>query len=252
MKLSVITVCFNAARTIRHTIESFLAQSHTNKELLIIDGASTDATIDIARSFDAPCISITSEPDRGIYDAMNKGLHRFTGDAVGFLNADDRFASPTALSAISTALENVDIAFGNLDFVADHESKRIVRKWRGEPYRRGAFQAGWLPAHPTFYVKRRVAQSVGTFDTTYKIAADYDYMLRAIEVHQFKSVFIEQVLVEMMQGGASNGSVSAYVRGNIQALRSRRRHLGSGVVDWALIAKPLRKLGQFAPALSGR
>jgi hypothetical protein len=168
------------------------------------------------------------------------------------LNADDCFASPDALAAIAGGLREADIVFGNLDFVADHHAKRVVRRWRGEGYRPRAFRRGWLPAHPTFYVRRHVAEAVGKFDLNYRIAADYDYMLRAIEVHGFRTAFVDQVLVEMMQGGASNGSLRAYIRSNIEALSSRQQHLGSGAIDYALVAKPLRKLGQFAPALAGR
>ena len=252
MKISVITVCFNAARTIRHTIESFLAQSYPEKELIVVDGASSDETVRIARGYGSGSIRIVSERDHGIYDAMNKGLRLFSGDAVGFLNSDDCFASPTTLASLAQGLRDADIVFGNLDFVADHEGKKVVRRWRGERYWPGAFRQGWLPAHPTFYVRRPVIEAVGLFDLSYRIAADYDYMLRAIEVHQFRTAFVDEVLVEMMQGGASNGSLKAYVRSNIEALSSRQRHLGAGAVDYALVAKPLRKLGQFAPAFAGR
>jgi glycosyltransferase involved in cell wall biosynthesis len=252
LKISVVTVCFNAAHTIRFAIESFLAQSYADKELIVVDGASRDETLEIVRGYGSEGIVVVSERDRGIYDAMNKGLGLYRGDAVGFLNADDCFASPDTLASIADGLSQADVVFGNLDFVADHHAKRVVRRWRGEPYRRGAFRRGWLPAHPTFYVRRHVVDTVGAFDLKHRIAADYDYMLRALEVHGFSTAFVDQVLVEMMQGGASNGSLRAYFRSNIEALSSRQQHLGSGAVDFALIAKPLRKLGQFAPALVGR
>ena len=168
------------------------------------------------------------------------------GDAVGFLNADDRYADGRVLSRIAAALSEADIAFGNLDFVADQESQKVVRRWRGTPYQKGAFRRGWMPAHPTFYVRRAVADSAGWFDTRYRVAADYDFMLRALELGNFRATFIDSVLIHMAQGGVSTHGVAAYVRHNREALLSRRRWLGAGLVDYALLAKPLRKLTQFS------
>lgn len=245
MKLSVITVCFNAAATIANTIESFLEQDYRDSELLVIDGASRDGTAEIARRFGDPRVAVVSEPDQGLYDAMNKGLARFSGDAAGFLNADDRFAGPETLSAIAGGLQTADIVSGNLDFVTDHVSSRVVRRWRGTPYWRGAFRRGWMPAHPTFYARRKVIEAVGRFDLRFKIAADYDFMLRAYEMNSFVSTHLDRVLVKMMTGGASTAGMSSYVRSNLESLQSRRQWLGAGPVDYALFAKPLRKVGQF-------
>ena len=245
MKISVITVSWNAAATIRHTIDSFQNQSHRDAELLVIDGASHDGTADIVRGYADPRIRLTSEPDRGIYDAMNKGLGLFSGDAVGFLNSDDAFHDAGVLSDIAEALEGHDAVCGNLDFVADHRSRRVVRRWRGTPFRQGAFRRGWMPAHPTFYVRRHVAQRVGAFDTSLRIAADYEFMLRALELGPARVAFLDRVMVDMMAGGASTAGWRAYVRGNMESLRARRRWLGSGPVDYALLAKPLSKLRQL-------
>jgi glycosyltransferase involved in cell wall biosynthesis len=245
VRISVITVCFNSARTIGHTVESFLRQSHPDKELIIVDGASRDSTLDIVRSLAADEVTIISEPDDGIYDAMNKGLAAFGGDAVGFLNSDDRFKDEESLAHIAMGLEAADIVFGDLDFVSDHRSRQIVRRWRGSPYRPRAFATGWMPPHPTFYVRRAVVEAVGSFDTAFRIAADYDFMLRAMELHGFRAAMIDRVLVDMMQGGDSTSGLKAYVRSNFEALRSRQKWLNSGSLDSALVAKPLRKLGQF-------
>lgn len=245
MMISVVTVAYNAAATIRHTVESFLAQDHAEAELLVIDGASPDGTAEIARSYRDPRIRVVSEPDRGIYDAMNKGLGLYRGDAVGFLNADDRFHDPAVLTDIAHALAGADAVSGNLDFVADHASRRVVRSWRGTPFRPGAFRRGWMPAHPTFYVRREVAARVGRFDTAMRIAADYEFMLRALEQAPVRAAFLDRVLVDMMVGGSSTTGIGAYLRGNIESLRARRRWLGSGPVDYALVAKPLGKIGQF-------
>lgn len=246
MKISVVTVCFNAERTIAHTVESFLAQDHPHKELLVIDGASRDGTLRVLERFADPRITVRSERDRGLYDAMNKGLRLFSGDVVGFLNADDRYCDKAALSSIAEALARADMVSGDLDFVTDHAEGRVLRRWRGTPYAKGGFRRGWMPAHPTFYMRRRVAEAVGEFDLAYRIAADYDYMLRAYELQSFTSAHIGRVLVHMMAGGESTAGLKSYVRSNLESLRSRRRWLGAGFVDYALVAKPLRKLGQFA------
>lgn len=245
MKISVVTVSFNAGRTIGHTLASFLEQEHADKELLVIDGGSSDDTVAVARSFADPSIRIISEPDEGLYDAMNKGLARFAGEAVGFLNADDRYQDAGVLGEIAEALTFADIVYGDLDFVDDHTSGKIVRSWRGQPWTPGAFARGWMPPHPTFYVARKVVEATGTFDTSLKIAADYDYMLRALELGGFDHRFLQRVMVRMMVGGKSTSGVGGYVKSNLEALRVRRRHLGSGFVDRALLAKPLGKAGQF-------
>lgn len=247
MKLSVVTVCFNSEKTIAHTLESFLAQRHRDSELLVIDGGSKDRTMAIAGSYADPRIRITSEPDRGIFDAMNKGLERFGGDAVGFLNSDDCYAGDHALAAIAEGLAHHDMVSGNLDFVDDHVHRRVVRRWRGTAHVQGAFRTGWMPAHPTFYMRRKVAEAVGRFDLRYRIAADYDYMLRAYERHGFTSVHLDRILVHMMMGGSSTAGIRAYWNSNVEALKSRRQWLGAGQVDYAFLAKPLRKIGQFLP-----
>jgi glycosyltransferase involved in cell wall biosynthesis len=243
MKISVVTVAYNAAATIGATIESFLAQDHPDKELIVVDGASRDATLDVLAGFPRAQITVLSEPDRGLYDAMNKGLARFAGGAVGFLNADDRFHDSGALSAIAEGLSRADIVFGDLDYVAP--DGRIVRRWRGTPFAKGSFRRGWMPAHPTFYVRRAVAERVGAFDLGYRVAADYDWMLRACELNDFSSAFLARTLIDMAPGGASTESPRAYLRHNIEALRARRRRLGTAAIDLAFFAKPLRKLAQF-------
>jgi glycosyltransferase involved in cell wall biosynthesis len=245
VKISVVTVCYNSAETIGYTLESFFRQDHPEKEILIIDGASTDETLNIIRSFPQENLILVSEPDRGIYDAMNKGLKQFTGDAIGFLNSDDRFHDDHVMSRIAAALDHADITFGNIDFISDHVSNRVVRKWRGSPYRRGAFRRGWMPAHPSFYIRRSVALAVGPFNLSYRIAADYDWMLRAFELNEFRSVYLDRALVDMQNGGSSTAGLSAWVRGNLEALKARRQHFGSGFVDRALFLKPLSKATQF-------
>ncbi|MEX0852699.1 MAG: glycosyltransferase family 2 protein [Bauldia sp.] len=245
MRVSVVTVCFNSARTIRSALESFFAQDHPDKELVVVDGASTDGTLAMVEAFAGEDLTVMSAPDRGIYDAMNKGLAAFSGDAVGFLNSDDRFKDGQVLSRIAAALKAADIVHGNLDFVSDHETGAVVRRWRSSAFRKHCFAGGWMPPHPTFYVRRAVVEAVGGFDLGYRTAADYDFMLRAMEFYDFRTTFVDSTLIDMRYGGDSTAGLRAYLRGNLEARRSRRTWLNAGIVDRAFFAKPLSKVTQF-------
>jgi glycosyltransferase len=245
MKISVITVCLNSERTIGYTIQSFLDQTWPNKEMLIIDGGSRDRTLDIANSFPSDQLRVWSEPDRGIYDAMNKGLQFYSGHAVGFLNSDDRFHDSSALDSIAAGLSGADVVYGDLIFVSDHGSKRVLRTWKAGQYHRRSFQFGWLPPHPTFYLRRSLADRVGNFDLNYGSAADYDFMLRAMHLPDASICYVPRILVDFQHGGKSTASISGYITSNLNCLKSRRRHLRSAPVDIALFVKPLRKLHQF-------
>lgn len=248
MRISVITVCRNAAPTIGRTLESFFLQSHPDKELLVVDGASTDGTLEIVRSFARDGLTAISEPDLGLYDAMNTGLGAFRGDAVGFLNADDRFHGPETLAMLAEALGKADVCYGDVDYIGGAARDRIVRRWRATAWRKGGFRRGWMPAHPTFYCRRRVVDAVGRFDLRYHLAADYDFMLRALELTDFNAARIDRVLVDMDTGGRTSASLQARLRHNFEALASRRRWLGAGPIDYALFAKPLGKASQIVLA----
>ncbi|RVB80576.1 MULTISPECIES: glycosyltransferase family 2 protein [unclassified Mesorhizobium] len=245
MKISVLTACWNSAATIRHTIDSFFAQDHQDKELVIVDGGSSDDTLSIVRSYPPDQIRLISEPDSGMYDALNKGLHLYTGDAVGVLNSDDTYHDVSVLGLISNALATADIVHGHLNFVGDHTKKRIVRRWMASPRPASGFRSGWMPAHPTFYVRREVADRVGSFDLNFRIASDYDWMLRAVELYGNKISLIDHTMMDMMYGGASTSGIRTYLRHNLEALQSRRQHLGVARLDYALLAKPGRKIRQF-------
>lgn len=245
----MVTVCRNSAKTIGHTLASFFRQDHADKELVVVDGVSTDGTLEIIRSFPSKGVVLISEPDRGIYDAMNKGLAAFSGEAVGFLNSDDRLKDARALSAIVGTLAHNQIAFGDLDIVRRLDGGQVLRRWRSTPYRKGAFKRGWMPAHPTFYCKREVIEAVGPFDLRYRVAADYDHMLRAMELFDFRAAPVGRVLVEMLHGGQSTAGFAAHLHHNLEALDSRRRWLGAGRIDYALFAKPLRKVSQLLAPL---
>ena len=245
MKISVLTVCYNAQDTIRQTLDSFCIQSHENREMIVIDGASRDNTFAIAREYQNDFVRVISEPDKGMYDALNKGLKLYSGDAFGVLNADDAYHHTDVLAQIAEGLQHAPIVQGHLDFVQDHDVKNIVRHWQGKLRPPSGFKSGWMPAHPTFYVRREVADVVGEFDTILDCAADYDWMLRAIDVFGFEVVLLDSVLVDMKMGGKSTKDVLAQIRHNLEALSVRQRWLDAGLIDYALLAKPLRKIGQF-------
>jgi glycosyltransferase len=245
MKISVVTVCYNSESTIADTVQSFLQQTHPDKEMVVVDGLSRDRTVEIVRSFGSQQIRVVSEKDAGIYDAMNKGLDLYAGDAVGFLNSDDAYHDDQALARIAGALEGVDAVFGDVLMVADHVDKRPVRTWRAGPYRRGSFRWGWMPPHPTFYARRGLMDAVGKFQLDYKIAADYDFMLRAFEINRPRTAYIPHLLVDFMVGGASTSGLRSIWRSNVECLRSRRRNLGGFPVDPAFFLKPGRKIFQL-------
>lgn len=210
-----------------------------------MDGASTDNTLAIVETFADDRIRITSEPDTGMYDALNRGLKLYAGDVVGILNADDAYYDATVLGRIASALEEAEIVHGHLNFIDGRQNGRVVRRWRARPRPAKGFASGWMPAHPTFYVRREVAEMVGEFDVSLSIASDYDWMIRALELYGFKSALIDHILVDMTTGGKSTSGFASRVRHNLEALKARRRWLGAGMVDYALVAKPMRKLGQI-------
>jgi glycosyltransferase len=213
--------------------------------MIVVDGSSTDHTLDIVRSFASPLIRIFSEPDNGIYDAMNKGLRLYEGDACGFLNSDDVFHDAAVLEHIAAGLSGADVVYGDVLFVKDQIDKRPVRVWRAGPYRRGCFRYGWLPPHPTFYARRELVAAVGPFDLSYGLSSDYDYMLRAMEVRSPRVQYLPRILVDFMHGGSTTERPLRYITGNLLCLKSRRRHIRAPLVDLALFLKPLRKAHQF-------
>jgi len=248
MKISVVTASYNSEATIGFALESFLNQKHPEKEMLVIDGASGDTTLKIVESFGSDAIRVFSEKDLGVYDAMNKGLHLFSGDAVGFLNSDDTFHDRDALGAIAAALQDADIVYGDLMMVADHRSKRVVRSWRGGTFKRYSFQLGWVPPHPTFYMRREVAQRVGDYDLSYVTTADYDYMLRALALNDFRVRYIPRVIADFQMGGISTSGWRVTLSGNLECLRSRRAHLHAPFIDAAFFLRFARRIFQIRPS----
>jgi glycosyltransferase len=245
MKVTVITVSFNSAVTITDTLLSVAAQTYPHIEYLVIDGASTDNTVEIVKEFGTRVARLISEPDNGIYDAMNKGLAMATGDLVGFLNADDLYADPGVVASIVEAARRsgAQALFGDLVYVRANNLQSTVRLWRSKPFESGGLRFGWMPPHPTLYVQRQTMNALGGFNTTYRIAADYDFVLRCFGCRRMVTCYIPEVLVKMRLGGASNKSLQALWSKSLEDLRAIRTHKVGGLLT--LVCKNVRKLPQF-------
>lgn len=246
LKISLITVCYNSAATLRDTLESVAAQTHPDIEHIIVDGGSRDATLDLVRDHRRHDGPVVSEPDRGIYDAMNKGLAMASGEVVGFLNSDDVLAGPHVLARIAQAFEVPTIkgCYGDLVYVSTGDLGRVVRYWRSRPYEPGLCRWGWMPAHPTFYVRRGVYERYGGFDLSLSIAADFEICLRLLEVHRLPVTYLPGVLVRMRTGGASNASLRNIIRANREASRALQKHGYPGGL-LRILRKPVSKLVQL-------
>ena len=205
--ISLITATFNSEKVLSTNLKSVKMQSFKNFEHLIIDGKSTDKTISLAKSFDHVS-KIISEPDKGIYDAINKGIKNTSGEIIGFLNSDDVFYDENSLQYIFDAFDDkTDCVFGDLIYTDINEN--IKRVWKGSEFKKGAFKKGWMPAHPTFYCRRSVYEKLGLYDDSYKIAGDFELMLRFLEKHNIRSKYIPKTLVNMKVGGASNNGLKS-------------------------------------------
>lgn len=246
MKISVIMAAYNSGATIGAAIESFLSQTHSDKELIVVDGVSKDDTLRIVEAFQSPLIRVYSEPDKGIYDAMNKGLRRVTGDAFGCLNSDDCYARPDALALVAKALETSDLVSGRLHFVREHDGSAPVRVWQPVPFRKGAYKWGYSLPHPTTYARRAVLDKVGEFSTDYRSASDYDWLMRALELEGFSHQIIDEVLVNMRIGGESTAGLRAILQNSRELLNVRRHRLGSGALDAAVFLNLFNKMKQRA------
>lgn len=247
MKISVITVCFNSARTLGDTLQSVAAQDHPDVEHIVIDGGSTDSTPEVMRQYGGHVATYVSERDRGIYDAMNKGLARATGDVVGFLNSDDVYAHTGVLSRIAGIMDDaaLDACYANLYFVDPHDEDVVRRVWRSRDYEPGlCARRGWMPAHPTFYARRALYEQHGGFNLDYSLQSDFDMALRLLDIHHIRSRYVPEFWVRMRMGGASNASVRNVLRGNLEAWRAVRAH-NIPVPPWFILVKLASRLSQF-------
>ncbi len=222
MKITLITVCYNAVATIEDTIRSVNSQTHPNVEYIVIDGSSSDGTLEILDTYKSNISKLISEKDNGIYDAMNKGLALANGEVVGFLNSDDIFACSTVLEQVANVFSNpeVSLCFADLVYVKKNNTEKIVRYWKSSEYIHGAFSRGWSPAHPTFYARKSVYENYGTFNASFKLAADIDLMMRFLEKAKLVSEYVPEVWVKMRMGGETNKSIKNIFNQNMEVIRS--------------------------------
>lgn len=240
VKISVITVSYNSAATIADTVRSVASQTHPDIEHLVIDGRSTDDTVRVVEANRHPHLVLSSEPDKGIYDAMNKGLARASGEVIGFLNADDLFADPGVVARMARVFEEdpgLEACFGDLVYVTE-DNHKVVRYWKSRPYERGSFARSWCPAHPTFYIRRSALERLGKFDLSYRLAADAEFMMRYLEGGGIRSAYIPHVQVRMRVGGATNQSWRNIVQQNREIFQA----LDKNVIPYSVALFILHKL----------
>ena len=246
MKVSIITISYNSAETIEDTIKSVVSQDYQNIEYIIIDGASKDATLSIVDKYKDKIAKVVSEKDKGIYDAMNKGVQNATGDIIGILNSDDYYYDTTVISEVVRLFEQekTDGLYADLVYVDRSDSEKIIRYWKSGKYTPGKFLKGWMPPHPTFFVKKEVYTHFGLYNTDLRSAADYEFMLRVIHKNKISLCYMPRVLTKMRVGGMSNVSLKNRWRANME---DRRAWKINGIKPrwYTLTVKPLSKLFQF-------
>lgn len=246
MKISIITVTYNSASTIEQTIQSVLNQSYTNIEYIIVDGVSTDGTLDILNRYKSRIHKIVSEKDKGIYDALNKGIDLATGDVIGILHSDDFYMSSNIIENVANSFNQnqCDALYANLYYVDKDNTDKIKRKWHSGNYSEGSFLNGWMPPHPTFFVKKEIYNKFGKFDLQFTSAADYELMLRFIHKNKIKLAYLNEFIVKMRVGGKSNVTVKNRVTANME---DRKAWEVNGLKPrfYTLTLKPLRKIFQF-------
>ena len=243
--ISVITATKNSSATILDCIDSVSMQSYSNVEHLIIDGQSWDGTIDILSAHSQKFSFMISESDQGIYDALNKGINYSKGDVIGFLHSDDVYSHVKVLSNIAKVFEdpNVSAVYGDLQYVLKNDLNYVIRNWASSKFYYKNLKLGWMPPHPTLYVRREWYKSIGSFDTSYRISADYLSILRMFSQKDFHPVYIPEVLVKMRSGGVSNRSIKNIIHKSREDLKTLHSTRIGGV--GTLILKNLRKFCQL-------
>ena len=245
-KVSIITAVYNNCDTISQAIESVLYQDYPDIEYIIIDGNSTDGTVEIIRRYEGKITNWISEPDKGIYYAMNKGLKLATGDIVGILNSDDFYRDATIISKVVKVFiqHQPDALYGDLLYVEAANTQHIVRYWQAKSYHKNKFLMGWMPPHPTFFVKRQIYNQFGVFDTRLRSSADYELMLRLIHKHKIRLAYLPEILVKMRTGGISNKSLKNRLFANQEDYQAWKIN-DLRPAFYTVWLKPIRKLLQY-------
>lgn len=246
MKVTIITVTYNSAKFLEQSLQSVISQHYSDIEHIIIDGGSTDGTLDIIKKYQPHIARWISEKDSGMYDAINKGMRMATGDIIGTLNSDDMLASRDVVTAIVNNFTryNAEAVYGDIVYVQQDNTQKVLRTWNGDEYSREKIKYGWMPAHPSFYIRKKIIERCGFYETHFYTAADYEFMIRYLYFHSVNACYLPKLIVRMRSGGMSNGSISRRLRAN------RRDYLAmkKNKVPFAMfisILKPLRKIHQF-------
>jgi len=246
IKVSIITSSYNSGATIADTINSVNKQTYSNIEHVFIDGKSTDSSVEQIENISTREKKITSEKDKGIYDAMNKGVKTASGDVIGILNSDDFYAYENVITDVVELFENskADAVYADLDYVEEVDTNKVVRKWRSGNYKYGDFKWGWMPPHPTLFLKKEVYEKYGNFNLELKSAADYEIMLRFIHKNKIKLSYLPKVTVKMRVGGLSNSSLKHRIFANNEDRKAWKIN-GLKPYFFTLYMKPLRKITQY-------
>jgi glycosyltransferase involved in cell wall biosynthesis len=246
VKVSIITITYNSAQTVEQTVLSVINQSYSDIEYIIIDGLSGDNTMEIVEKYRKKVSKIISEKDKGLYDALNKGIALATGDVIGILHSDDFYTNNGVIQKYVDLFQKTgcDAVYSDLYYVDRTDTDKIIRKWKSGDYKQGAFINGWMPPHPTFFVKKEVYNKFGTFNTEFHTAADYELMLRFVHKNKISMAYLSEYTVKMRVGGASNVSFKSRVKANLEDRKAWRVN-GLKPRFYTLYLKPFRKIFQF-------
>jgi glycosyltransferase len=245
MKISIITVVFNNKNKISIAIDSVVKQTNADIEYIVVDGGSSDDTPAVVNSYGTKVSKFICEPDKGIYDAINKGILISTGEVVGLLHSDDIFGNEQIVSMITEVFDNTgaDGVYGDLLYVNKENLNKVIRHWKSGPFKTSMLKRGWMPPHPTLFLKRKIFDNYGLYDTGFKISSDYDFMLRIMSRPELKFEYLPQIITRMRVGGASNRSLKNIIRKSKEDLQALRKNNAGG---WSvLLMKNFSKIGQF-------
>ena len=245
LKISIITAVWNNEETIRDAIESVLSQTYENIEYIVVDGASSDKTTEIVQEYGEKISIFVSEKDKGIYDGLNKGIALATGDLVAFLHSDDLYANGSVIEKIMkkfNADDSLDGVYGDLVYTPKNDTSKVLRYWKSKDFNNSLLKQGWMPAHPTFVLKKELYEKYGKFDLSFKIASDYDFMLRVLS-RGIRVVYLPTTLYKMRIGGESNKSLKNIILKSKEDFRALQKNNIGGL--WTLFTKNFSKLGQF-------
>jgi glycosyltransferase len=243
MHLSIITVTYNSLHTLKDAYASLCAQTYTQWEWVLQDGASTDGTMEWVRSLNDPRIAAQSEKDNGIYDALNKAVGRASGEWIGLLHSDDQYPNAEVLKLVLEASVGKDAIYGDLQYVQATDVSKVLRYWKSGAFAPTLLHKGWMPPHPTLFLRKAIYERIGEFDTQFKIAADYDFILRVFQIPNLKIHYVPQVLMLMRQGGASSKVSNLVAKSKEDLLVLRKNGLPFPIV--VLLRKIGSKIKQF-------